>query len=407
MTRHYGMDWLRVGAFAILILYHAAMVFTPWGFHVKTAQPVEWLSIVMMISNPWRLTLLFVVSGFASRALFLKSGDIRKFMSSRASRLLTPLAFGMLVMVPPQAWVELTTQHGYTAGVAHFLFNDYFRFARIDGIFLPSWNHLWFVGYLFVYTAALSLLLLVPRPAKLQTWFDKAFGGWRALVLPAVYLVLSQVVIFHRWTDTQDVINDGIAHLAYFPAFLFGFALAGSPRVLASFARWWKPAAVVAVLSYAFGAAVELAYPGDLVPPQWLGDQMLAAHQVQCWAAVAAFIGLAERYLNRDAAVRPMLTEAVFPFYLIHQTIIVVVEYWLRPLGIGVVAEFGILIVATVAGCWTFYLVGREVNWLRPLIGLRRKAHAATARGHDDKRTLLDAGDPWWRRGDRAQPDPA
>lgn len=406
MTRHYGMDWLRIGAFAILILYHTAMVFTPWGFHVKTAQPVEWLSVAMMITNPWRLTLLFVVSGYASRALLAKSGGAGKFLTSRASRLLVPLAFGVAVMVPPQAWVELVTQHGYAQNFWYFLVHDYFRFGAMNGITLPGWNHLWFVGYLFAYTAALSLFLLIPRPARLQHWFDRAFGGWRALVIPTVYLVLSQVVIFHRWTDTQDLIHDGVAHLAYFPAFLFGFGLARSPNVLASFARWWKPAAAIAALSYAFGAGVELAYPGSQVPPQWLGDQMMAAHQIQCWAAVAALIGLAERFLNRDAAIRPMLTEAVFPFYLIHQTVIVVGEYWLASFHLGPLPEFAILVALTVAGCWAFYLGGREVNWLRPLIGLRRRPATATARDHDKPRFLV-AGDPRWRRRDRAQPDPA
>ncbi|MDB5677121.1 acyltransferase family protein [Sphingomonas bacterium] len=407
MTRHYGMDWLRIGAFAVLILYHTAMVFTPWGFHVKTAQPVEWLSVAMLVSNPWRLTLLFVVSGYASRALFAKSGGVGHFLTSRASRLLVPLAFGVVVMVPPQSWVELVTQHGYAQNFGYFLLNDYFRFAAIDGVGLPTWNHLWFVGYLFAYTAALSLLLLVPRPAALQASFDRAFGGWRALVLPAVYLVLSQVVIFHRWTDTQDLVHDGIAHLAYFPAFLFGFGLARSAPVMAAFVRWWKPAAALAVASYAFGAGVEIAYPGSQVPPQWLGDQMLVAHQLQCWAAVAALIGLAERYFNRDAAIRPMLTEAVFPFYLIHQTVIVLGEYALQPLGLSAAAEFAILVPVTVVGCWAFYLAGREVGWLRPLIGLRRRAAGATAPRHVQLFQSLVAGDPWWRRRDRAQPDPA
>ncbi|MEO5492718.1 MAG: acyltransferase [Sphingomonas sp.] len=405
MERHYGMDWLRIGAFAVLILYHTAMVFTPWGFHVKTAQPVDGLSVAMLITNPWRLTLLFVVSGYASRALFAKSGGVARFMTSRANRLLVPLAFGVAVLVPPQSWVELVTQHGYARDFGYFLLHDYFAFAAIDGVGLPTWNHLWFVGYLFAYTAALSLILLVPRPAKLQAYFDAAFGGWRAMVVPAVYLVLSQVVVFHRWTDSQDLIHDGIAHLAYFPAFLFGFGLARSKPVMAGFVRWWKPAAALAVASYAFGAGVELTYPGSQVPPQWLGDQMLVAHQLQCWAAVAALMGLAERYLNRDAAIRPMLTEAVFPFYLIHQTVIVLGEFALKSLGLGAAAEFAILVPTTVVGCWAFYLIGREVNWLRPLIGLRRRAAGSTARRHDAIFPSLVAGNPRWRRRDRAQPD--
>lgn len=381
MARHYGMDWLRIGAFMLLILYHCAMVFTTWGFHVKTVQPVQWLSVVMLITNPWRLTLLFVVSGFASRALFIKSGGLPRFLTNRTSRLLVPLLFGVVVMVPPQSWVELTTQHGYARDFGHFLTRDAFGFRRIDGVFVPGWNHLWFVGYLWTYTMALGLLLLIPRPQALQRWFDAAFGGWRALVLPIVYLVLSQVVFFHRWSDTQDLINDGVAHLAFFPAFLFGFALGGSDRVLAGFARWWPPALAIGVACYAFGAWVELSYVGNRMPPQRLGDWMLVAHQVQCWATVAALIGIAERFFNRDRKWRPMLTEAVFPFYLIHQTAIVLVEYWIRPLRLGVAVEFGILVAATIAACWAFYLIGRELNWLRPLIGLKRHGNGFRPRG--------------------------
>lgn len=407
MERHYGMDWLRIGAFAVLILYHTAMVFTPWGFHVKTAEPIDGLAVAMLISNPWRLLLLFVVSGYASRALFAKSSGVARFLTNRASRLLIPLLFGVVVMVPPQSWVELVTQHGYTQNFGYFLLHDYFAFAAINGIGLPTWNHLWFVGYLFTYTAALSLLLLLPRPAKLQRWFDVIFGGWRALVIPTVYLVLSQVVFFHRWSDSQDLINDGVAHLAYFPGFLFGFALARSGPAMAGFVRWWKPAAVLAVASYAFGAGIELAYPGNQYPPRWLGELMLVAHQLQSWATVAALIGLAERYLNRDAAIRPMLTEAVFPFYLIHQTVIVVGEFALKPFGLGAAAEFAILVPITVAGCLAFYLIGREANWLRPLIGLRRWSAGSTGRGHGTNQSSLVAGGSWRRRRDRPQPDAA
>lgn len=408
MTRHYGMDWLRIGAFGLLILYHAAMPLTPWGFHVKTAEPVEWLSVVMLAANPWRLPLLFVVSGYASRALLARSGSAGGFIASRSARLLAPLAFGIAVMVPPQSWVELVSQHDYPHGFGHFLLHDYFAFDDVAGVGLPTWNHLWFVAYLFAYTAALALLVMLPwrQRKRAQGWFDRSFGGWRAVVLPVAYLVLSQVVLFHRWSDTQDLIHDGVAHLAFFPSFLFGFALARSPVAMNGFARWWPLAAIVAVASYAFGASIELAYVGSGPPPQWLGDPLLVMRQVQAWTGVAALIGLAERHLNHDVPIRRTLTEAVFPFYLIHQTIIVLAEYCLRPWRIGAGGEFAVIVTVTVTGCWAFYLVGREVGWLRPLIGLRRMAAGAT-RSHGRDPRPLDAGDPWWRRRDRPQPDPA
>jgi len=380
MERHYGMDWLRIGAFALLILYHVGMVFVPWPFQVKTAQPADWVAIPMLFTNAWRLMLLFVVSGFASRALLAKSAGVRAFVRNRNARLLLPLAFGIAVIVPPQSWVELVTQHGYADSFGWFYTRDYFRFGKLDGLILPTWNHLWFVVYLWVYTMALALLLLLPRPARLQAGFDRCFGGPGALWLPIAYLLVFQVVLFQRGVETHDLFSDGIAHLAYLPAFLFGFGLGGSRTAMAAFARWWKPAALLALAGYAVVGTVEAMWPGKMVPPYAIITAFRVAREVQTWASIAALIGLAERYLNRDHPWRAMLTEAVFPFYIIHQTVIVLVEYALLPLGLPAPMEFAILVGATVLGCWLFYRIGRAIPPLRPLIGLRLASRDRSAK---------------------------
>ena len=85
MDRHYGLDWLRIGAFGLLIFYHVGMVFVPWDFHVKTSHPAEWVAIPMLATNSWRLMLLFVVSGYASRALLLKGGQVGGLWARAAS----------------------------------------------------------------------------------------------------------------------------------------------------------------------------------------------------------------------------------------------------------------------------------------------------------------------------------
>lgn len=383
MERHYGMDWLRIGAFGLLILYHIGMVFVPWPYHVKTTAPAQWVTVPMLFTNPWRLTLLFLVSGYASRALWRKSRGAGRFAANRTWRLIVPLLFGVAVIVPPQSWVELTTQRGYHFGYPTFWAHHYWYFGKMAGIVLPTWNHLWFVGYLWLYTLALAVIVLLPGGAWVQRGFDRLFAGTRVLWLPAAWLLLTQVVVFQRWSDSHDVINDGVAHLAYFPAFLFGFALAGSDRVMAWIARLWLPAAALGLAGYVVSVAIDIAYPAD--PPWVIGRIMLAARYVQCWMTIAALIGIAEVFLNRDHRLRPMLTEAVFPFYLIHQTIIVVAMYWLLKLDLPGFAEFAILVPVTALGCWLFYRFGREVPLLRPLIGLRverrdrpRHTHAPT-----------------------------
>ena len=371
MTRHYGMDWLRIGAFALLILYHIGMVFVPWNFHVKSLHVEDWVRLPMLASNAWRLMLLFVVSGYASRALLNRSRGAGAFFANRCYRLLVPLLFGIAVIVPPQPWVELVTKHGYAGSYLTFWAHDYFRFGKLAGLSLPTWNHLWFVVYLWVYTTMLTVAVLVVRGDALQRAFDRVFGGWAVLVVPIAWLVFVHAWWLRMVGETQALWGDWIAHVTYFPAFLFGFGLARSEPAIAAIARLWKVGAVLALLGYATILGIELTWPAGIVTPRWVYTPYGIAHALEQWGGIVALIGLAERHFNRDHRWRPMLTEAVFPFYLIHQTIIVLVMYVLLPAGLPGWAEFTLLLVATVAGCFAFYRIGRRVAPLRPLIGLR------------------------------------
>lgn len=371
MTRHYGMDWLRIGAFALLILYHIGMVFVPWNFHVKSLHVEDWVRLPMLASNAWRLTLLFVVSGYASRALLNRSSGTGGFFANRCYRLLVPLLFGMAVIVPPQPWVELVTKHAYAGSYLTFWSHDYFWFGKLAGLSLPTWNHLWFVVYLWVYTSVLTLGLVVVRGDWLQRAFDWVFGSGAVLVLPVAWLVFVHAWWFQMAAESQALFGDWVAHVTYFPAFLFGFGLARSEPAMAAIARRWKVGAVAAVLGYVAIIGVELEWPGDIVAPRWIYPGYGVAHALEQWGAIVALIGIAERHWNRDHRWRRVLTEAVFPFYLIHQTIIVLVMYALLPAGLPGWAEFACLLAATTIGCIAFYWIGRSIAPLRPLIGLR------------------------------------
>lgn len=137
--RHYGMDWLRIGAFGLLILYHVGMAFVPWPYEVKVVDPpLDWVTIPMFLTNPWRLSLLFLVSGYASAAILGREPAPGRFIRSRLARLGIPLLFGMAVIVTPQPWVNLVTQHGYRHDFGWFMAHDYFGFHRIDGVAMPT-----------------------------------------------------------------------------------------------------------------------------------------------------------------------------------------------------------------------------------------------------------------------------
>ncbi|WP_294196608.1 acyltransferase family protein [uncultured Sphingomonas sp.] len=387
MQRHYGLDWLRIGAFAILILYHVGMVFVPWDFHAKLPG-AWWVAVPMMASNPWRLALLFLVSGYASRALMLRNKAPWRFARQRSLRLLVPLIVGVAVIVPVQPWVELREKYGYPHGFGHFWLHDYFQFTSIGTLFLPAWNHLWFVGYLWVYTLALAAgALLIPQAVRrgAQAGFAAMMRGPALLIVPIGWMVVVNFVLFPGARETHALVDDWVAHASYFPFFLFGYALACAPHTLAALVRRWKASAAIAVVAYALVAGIEIRWPGSTMPRPW-GTVFALARAVEAWGAVAALIGYADGHWNRDRRWRRTLTEAVFPFYIVHQSIIVLVAYWLLPLALPGWAAFAVLVTATIAGCWAFYLIGRRIGPLRPLIGLRRHASRRT---HVDPRPAI------------------
>ena len=112
LPRHHFLDWVRIIAFFLLILYHVGMYYVTWGWHVKSPHAGTTLEPFMMLSSPWRLALLFLVSGVASSVMLAKLRPLA-FLGKRSWRLLIPLLFGMLVIVPPQSYLEVVEKLGY------------------------------------------------------------------------------------------------------------------------------------------------------------------------------------------------------------------------------------------------------------------------------------------------------
>lgn len=364
--RLYGLDWLRIAAFGLLILYHIGMFFVPWDWHIKTASPIEWLEAPMLALNAWRLPLLFLISGSASAFLLAKSDGALAFARSRLTRLLLPLLAGVTLWVAPQPWVELTVKHGYAPGFGHFWLSDYFRFAELHGIVLPTWNHLWFVAYLLAYSlllAGVAALLPTAARSRLLQAAERATAGPALLLLPFGLLFLLRWLLLPRFPETHAFVDDGFVHAESLLMFALGLLVATSAATRAGMVRLRSTALGMAFAGYGlvlvYWAGADIPYP-----------LLAAARAAQCWGAVVALAGFALSALNRDHPARRALTEAVFPFYIAHQTIIVLAAWALHPLGLTAGAEFTVLVGATVAGCWLFYKAGQRSGPLRPLFGL-------------------------------------
>ena len=374
--RHYGLDWLRIGAFGLLIVYHVAMVFSTWDWVIKSPVTYPQLIVPMALLTPWRLPLLFAVSGFASRKLFDKSGDVGAFTGSRNHRLLIPWAFAMVVIIPPEMWVR-ALEAGYPHSLWHFWVSDYWSLTPTYGKPFPSWEHLWFVVYLWAYTMVLAGLL-TRRSAK---WMTRAADwlatGYRLVWAPIAFLVVGKLAIMFVVPEKQGLFTDWNAHISYLPIFLFGFALGGQSRLWTAIMRLRWPALAIVIFSGAVVSWVELAYEGHHVPPHEIMALDRAARLAMAWSMIVLLFQLATRWFNRDHGWRKTLAEAVFPLYIAHHPAIVLIAWYTLPLGLNPFVEFAILLGGTFGFATAFYLVGREIRWLRPLIGLSPKPVAA------------------------------
>lgn len=366
MPRQYYIDWLRIGAFVLLVLYHVGMVYVPWSYHFKHQTTYAALEPWMRMSNPWRMSLLFAVSGVATGLMSGRAGLTR----ARSRRLLLPLLLGVVLVVPPQAYFEAVQKYGYNGTYPDFLglyFTAYGGFCKGNTcLILPTWNHLWFLPYLWLYT----MVLLGWQHFAKPNWSGRSavaltkLSAFALLVLPAVWFALLRTTLMPWFGETHALVDDPWSHLSYGSMFAFGVAASRQPALLdrLQVLRW--PALGLAVAAWVLFTT--LTKVQNTFQPMLLNS----AVGVQQWCGVVAAFGFARVHLNRDHPWRAPLTQAVFPLYLWHQTLIIVGAALFAPLAWPARAEAALLVAFTFGGCLMFWRISRYAGPLKEWLGL-------------------------------------
>ncbi|NDK55737.1 acyltransferase family protein [Pontibacter fetidus] len=374
MYRRYDLDWLRLLAFMLLILYHAGMIFVSWGWHIQHPESSKFFEWAMMLVNQWRMPLIFFIGG-AVIWYSLHKRSSGEFVKERLVRILIPLLFGMLVVVVPQAYYEQVQKGGYAQS-----FWDFYTSAYFFEFF--TWNHLWYLVYVLFYS--LVCLPLFKRWIKKgqPKWIDRLISNSSGIVLLALPIIVSEVLLRKAFPSYQNFITDLANHAFYLPVFIYGFLIATNAKAMAAIkkAKW----------SYLFfGVALYTVlytfyWVPETEPATILGYAAYQALQsLNTWLWLLIVYGFGSTYLTFSNKFLKYGSQAVYPYYILHQTIIIIIGYYIIQLPIGIGWQFLLISSGTFLICSILYHFIRQF-WLgRLLFGLRadvkRKGKAAVS----------------------------
>lgn len=344
--RVHWVDALRIIVVLLIFAFHSARVFDSLGVFYAKGSPVSaGLTAFVGFLNVWQMPLLFLLAGL-STAYALGKRSAGQYIGERGLRILLPFLFGVLVIVPPQGWYAVRTNLLYEDSLVRF-YRDYFalRWGNVSDMYGgPNLGHLWFIGFLFVFSAvALPLFLWMRgRGAGVATKLAKA------LARPWWWPVLAFVLLISAGLPDLGGHNP----FTYIVWFVVGFVAASSDDLFefARKARWW-------LLGSGLGVAVPVLITYDVrdryPDPSWPIALNEFFFHVAGWLLCLAAIGLAMTYLDRPWRWTPYLAEASYPTYILHQTVIVAIGFYLvnivRQPILGWVALTATSLVATYA----------------------------------------------------------
>ena len=367
--RRYDLDWLRVGVFTLLIFYHVGMFFVPWGWHLKNNIIYPELRWPMLFLNQWRLPILFVISGMGTYYAYSFRSPAQ-YAWERVLRLGIPLVFGMLLIVPPQVYLERLVNGDFLGSYWSYFPAEAFLGIYPEGNF--SWHHLWFLPYLLVYSLLLAwpFRRIIDRPGALVNFVRKRLNtpwGWLFFILP---LYLLEAFLEPFFDLTHALVDDWFALINFGTLFVFGFLLLASGETFwDNVTRYRRRNLFIGIGSFSVLVILWQFEDGYLRHFTEAGFKVL-----NLWTWIFVLFGYSAVYLNRPGRVLRYCNRAVYPFYILHQTLTLIIAYFIMNLNWGFWPKAAILTAGTFGGCLMLYqLVILPIKWLHPFFGLKKK----------------------------------
>jgi glucan biosynthesis protein C len=374
-NRRYELDWLRVLAILVVFLYHSTRFFNLGDWHVKNADTYVWLEIWDIFATRWMMPLFFIISGASLFYAIGKSGGFRRFYADKFFRLMIPVLFASVTHSALQVYLERLT-HGQFSGSLFSFLPEYFTGVYLGigmpGNFAYHGMHLWYLFFLFLYGLICYRLFIWLKAGGRQI-LDRvtslfAIPGliylWFALPLLIMKALIPQAVL--------DAGAGGWGFLYYIWFLISGFLILSSARLQRTIQNQrWISLLLGAVLMTTF--LYQLFSPSRVVLPPGISDlinSLLSFFSAWCW--LFAILGFGMQYLSFDRPGLRYANEAVLPFFILHQTVLLCVGYFITARQINDVLKWAIIFTSSFIIIIALYtLLIRKFDLLRFLFGMK------------------------------------
>lgn len=341
--RRHDIDWMRVIAIGLLLVYHVAIGFQPWGIMIGFITNDEpWLSlwIPMGMLNVWRIPFLFFVSGMGVY-FSMQRRNWKGLLQERALRIFLPYLFGMFCIVPISVMIW-----------------QYYNKFNLSYAYNPG--HLWFLGNIFLYVVVLLPILYLLKNNR----GGRVVGGLRQMfqtplgLIPFIGLFILEVMLIQPMPyELYAMTWHGV--VLGFLAFLSGVCFVVTGEVFWMMIQRWRWMFVL-VATVLFGLR--------LMVFEMRAPDYLLVLESQCW--IFSVFAFGSKHLNRGGKVLQYLSGAAYPVYIVHMIFLSLGSILIFPLDWTVQLKFVALLVFTLAGCFGAYEIIKRIPWVRLLFGV-------------------------------------
>lgn len=370
-ARQYYLDWLRVLAMLSIFLFHCDRFFDFDGWHIKNAVTSLASTIHIQFFNQWMMPLFFVLSG-AAVYYSLRSRTAGGFVKERTLRILIPLILvGWFVLAPPQVYLERLTHSEFTGSFFQFYPHYFDGLYAFGGNFAWMGLHLWYLMVLFI-LSLIALPLFLPRGktgesliSRLAHSFEKPWALLLLFVPLAAVALLADVagLGFTRAMGGWDI-------LSYLLFFIYGYLVYSNTQIHEIIRRYAWIALIAAVVLAIGGIYLQFGVNIPQNTLSWIGILTLKALRAWCW--IFAILGFGSRFLDFSNRFLGYANEAVLPFYILHQTVILIIGFYVVQWDMGIAPKYAIITTASFTAIMAIYeLLVRRINVLRFLFGMR------------------------------------